>query len=103
MALTEHQDIPNKPVVNAPWTFRRLLGGGVTAVSTAFVKVFASPFEWILAFSVIVIAVGELTNANLSLFFYLFAFILLFCLIIKSIINSTPSQLSDAIEKEKKK
>ena len=103
MALTSEQNIPNKPVTHEPWTFRRLLGGGVTAISTAFTKVFASAFEWLLAFSVIIIATGELTNAKLSYFFYVFASVLLVYLIVRNIANSMPEELSKSIQDKKEK
>ena len=62
---------------------RRLFGGGIGAISTAFTKVFISPFEWLLTFSMLVIAVGELGDFNLTPFFYWVSGVLLACVIIR--------------------
>lgn len=62
---------------------RRLLGGGIATISSAFTKVFTSPFEWLLTFSMVIIAVGELGNAHLSPFFYWVGAVLLACVVLR--------------------
>lgn len=75
MALTEQQDIPKKPEVREPWTFRRLFpfAGAISAIA----KVFVSPFDILLGFLVFIIGISELFGRHLSWFFWLFTVLIL--------------------------
>ena len=72
MAITSEQNIPNKPVVSEPWTFRKLLSG--TAVVSTLAKVFVNPLDVLFAFCVVVMAVLEFVGREASTFFLLLTF-----------------------------
>ena len=75
MALTEQQDIPKKPVVAEPWTFKRLFpfSGAVSAIT----KVFVNPFDVLLGFIILVIGLVELFGRHVSWGFYILAILIL--------------------------
>ena len=82
MGLTHKQDLPGAPKSETQgWTAKTLwsLGG----LAKSFSKTFESPFEWMLAFCLLVIASAELTSTHLSWFFYTVAIILLLCVIVR--------------------
>ena len=76
MAITSEQNIPNKPVVSEPWTFKRLLSSPTQVVAT-LAKVFVNPFEVLFAFALVVMAVLELLGREASTFFLILTFWLL--------------------------
>lgn len=67
MALTEKQDIPNKPEVREPWTFKRLFpfSGAVSSIA----KAFGNPFDVLLGYLVFIIGIAELIGRRVSWFF----------------------------------
>ncbi|KKT20016.1 MAG: hypothetical protein UW07_C0044G0014 [Candidatus Nomurabacteria bacterium GW2011_GWF2_43_8] len=75
MALTAQQDIPNKPEVKEPWTFRRLFpfAGAVSAIT----KVFVNPLDILLGFIILVIGLVELFGRHVSWGFYILAILIL--------------------------
>ena len=75
MALTEQQDILQKPVVKEPWTMRRLFPFLGTA--SAFAKVFANPFDMMLGFLVLVFGLTELLGREVSWMFLAFSVLVL--------------------------
>ena len=75
MALTNQQDIPNKPEVREPWTIRRLFPFAVIASTIS--KAFVNPFDILLGFTIFVIGIGELFNRRASWEFYALAVIVL--------------------------
>lgn len=104
--MAERQDLPNRPQPKAEWSMRRLFGGGIGAISTAFTKVFVSPFEWLLTFSMVVIAIGELGDFNLSGFFYWVSAVLLACVILRrafSAMGELPDEAVNVVDHSKKK
>lgn len=98
MGLASKQDIPGAPKLESQgWSAKTLwsLGG----LAKSFSKTFESPFEWMLAFCLLVIASAELTSTNLSWFFYTVAIILLLCVIVRRAMAG----MNEPIIKEKKK
>jgi hypothetical protein len=75
MALTAQQNIPEKPIVSEPWTFRRLFpfAGAVTTLS----KVFINPFDVLLGYLVFILGAAELLGRHVSWFFWVFAILIL--------------------------
>jgi hypothetical protein len=68
MALTNQQDIPNKPTVSEPWTFKKLLS--FNAAVTNLSKVFVNPLEVLLGFVVLVIGLAILFGRTVPVLFY---------------------------------
>ena len=75
MALTNQQDIPNKPEIKEPWTIRRLFPFAVIASTIS--KAFTNPFDILLGFMVFVIGSGELLQRRASWEFYVLAILIL--------------------------
>ena len=67
MALTADQDLPTKPQEKAEWTFKRIFSPAALSV---LAKVFVNPFDIILGFLVVVISIAEMTDKDLSHFFW---------------------------------
>ena len=74
MALTEQQDIPEKPKVNEPWSFKRLLSFGTI---TTLAKVFINPFDVLLGYLVFILGIAELLGRSVSSFVWTFAVLVL--------------------------
>ena len=55
MAITNQQDIPERPVVSEPWTFKRLLPLNLVS---ALSKTFVNSFDVLLGFIVFVFGVA---------------------------------------------
>lgn len=75
MALTNQQDIPSKPEVREPWTFKRLFP--FVAAVTSFTKVFVNPFDILLGYLVVVLSIAELLSIHVSGLIWTFAVLLL--------------------------
>ena len=75
MALTSQQDIPNKPIAQEPWTFKRLFpfAGAVTTLT----KVFINPFDVLLGYLVLILGIAELLGRHISWFFWAFTTLIL--------------------------
>lgn len=75
MALTQNQNLPNKPENAQEWTFKKLFGGGaVSAVS----KVFTNPFDVLLGYLILVVGVAELIGRHISWYLWVLITLLLF-------------------------
>ena len=90
MALTSHQDIPEKPKVAEPWTFRRLFP--FSGVATSLTKVFASPLDVLLGYLVFIIGIAELTGRDTSWFLWVLTVLIL----VSSILERHIGILSDS-------
>ncbi len=75
MALTSHQDIPEKPKVNEPWTFRRLFP--LAGVASSLTKSFTSPLDVLLGYLVFVLGLAELLGREVSWFLWVFSILIL--------------------------
>ena len=75
MALTEKQDIPIKPIVKEPWTFRRLFP--FAGSTTALAKTFVNPLEILLGYLVFILGVTELFGRSVSWMFWIFTTLIL--------------------------
>lgn len=73
MGRAVDQNIPVKPVVSEPWTFRKLFSSPTNVVTT-LAKVFVNPFDVLFAFALIVMAVLELFGREASTLFILLTF-----------------------------
>lgn len=63
MALTEQQNIPEKPRVSEPWTFKRLFSlGAVTTIT----KTFTNPFDILLGFLILTSGIIEIIGQHIS-------------------------------------
>src|SRR3990167_4845972 len=105
MGMAERQDIPNRPAEKSEWSLRRIFGGTGATLSKAFTQVFVSPFEWLLTFSLFVIAIGELGDFNLSPFFYWVSGVLLACVILRrafSAMGEIPDIAEHTVDHKKK-
>mgnify|MGYP001607587443 CR=1 FL=1 len=72
MALTEKQDIPEKPKeTQEPWSFRRLFPFKATVSSLT--KSFTTPFSILLVFQILIIGVSELIGKQVSSRMYILA------------------------------
>lgn len=76
MALTADQDIPNKPIPNEPWTFRKLFSSGGKATTT-LAKVFVTPSQVLLAVLVLTLVAMQLLGKQATLGFQAFTFLVL--------------------------
>lgn len=74
MALTNQQNIPDKPVVREPWTFRRLFSFGAV---TTLAKVFVNPFDILLGYLVLILGIAELAGRQVSWFLWAFTILIL--------------------------
>lgn len=74
MSLTSMQDIPNKPEVREPWTFRRLFSFGAI---TTLAKVFSNPFDVLLGYLVFILGIAELFGRRVSWFMWVFTILIL--------------------------
>jgi len=83
MGLAANQEIPNKPVPQEPWTFRRLFpfGGAISTLS----KVFTSPLEILLGFAILILGLVALFGRPTPILFYILTFILLLCVIFERV------------------
>ena len=97
MALTNQQDIPNKPEVREPWTFKRLFP--FSGAVTSFAKVFVNPFDVLLGYLVFVLGIAELLGRHTSWFFWALTVLIL----IADIIERRTGILSDTKKEEKPK
>ena len=75
MALTAQQNIPEKPKISEPWTFRRLFP--FAAMASTLSKVFINPFDILLGFIILVIGLVELMGKDVSWGFYILAVLIL--------------------------
>lgn len=74
MALTESQNIPNKPEKVEPWTFKRLVSfGAIKDIS----KIFTTPFEILLGFLILVFGINELISDGISLLFWILIMVII--------------------------
>jgi len=62
MAITNQQDIPERPVVSEPWTFKRLLPLNLVS---ALSKTFVNSFDVLLGFIVLVFGVAILIESQI--------------------------------------
>lgn len=85
MPLANNLEYDKRKTESQPWTKRVLLTLG--GISNSISKVFDSPLEWLLAFCLIVIAVGELSGVHLSWFFYTAGSILLTSVLLRRLIE----------------
>lgn len=76
MALTADQDIPNKPEVREPWSFRRLFSFGA---ANTLAKVFTNPFDILLGFLVLIVGITELLGRRISWPMWVFIILILLC------------------------
>ncbi|MEX2053928.1 MAG: hypothetical protein WD883_00010 [Candidatus Colwellbacteria bacterium] len=74
MALTEQQNIPEKPVKSEPWTFRKLFS---SSGADSLVKTFSSPLEVMFGYMVIIIGIAILFGQSVPTLFYGLSFCLL--------------------------
>lgn len=96
MALTSEQNIPSKPEVHEPWTFRRLFtfAGAVTALTKSFVN----PLDVLLGYLVFILGISELIGNRVSWFFWVLTLLILLC----CVLERHTGLLSDAKKEEKK-
>lgn len=96
MGLTDKQELPNKPIVKEPWTFKRLFPFGGTA--SAIAKTFTSPIEVIFGFMVLVTGIAEVIGQRPSWMWYVLTLLVLTVLVgtpyVASLINK-PSESDD--------
>ncbi len=97
MALTNEQDIPEKPKVKEPWTKRRLFpfAGGISSLT----KIFVNPFDVMLGYLVFILGAVELFGRHVSWAFWLFTILILFI----SFIEKYRKEVVDSNEKIKDK
>ena len=95
MALAKDQDIPEKPkVAEEPWSFRRLFP--MKATAHALAKNFTNPFDTLLAFLILIIGVGQLSNIEISWMTYLLTALIL----IADVIERHKSLIITEVKKE---
>lgn len=86
MALTNDQDIPEKPKqIPEPWTFQRLFP--LKATVSALTKSFTTPFDILLVFQILIIGTSELIGRQVSWMLYLLTALIL---------------IADVVERQKK-
>lgn len=74
MPITNQQDIPNKPKISEPWTFKQIFS--VAGVISTALKQF-TVLQLFAAFALAVAAVGELTGRPVSIFWYIILLVIL--------------------------
>lgn len=67
MALTNQQNIPNKPAPQEPWTIKSLLNSGI---QTTLSKAFVNPFDILLGYLILTFGITEILNDTVSLLFW---------------------------------
>lgn len=85
MAMASKLDIPEKPKVVEPWTFKRLFPFKGTV--SALAKNFTNPFDALLAFLILIIGIAELSGSQVSWMTYILTGFIL---------------IADVIERQKK-
>lgn len=73
--MAQAQETPLKKQESATWSARRLFP--VAAITSSITKMFSTPFEALLALSVVSIAVAEILDNHVSWLFYVLTFMLL--------------------------
>lgn len=68
MGLASKQELPPLKKESAPWSIRHLLSSAPIVAS--FTKSFSNPFEWLLAYMLLIIGAGELLGRHISWIFY---------------------------------
>ena len=83
MPITERQDIPSKPQVSEPWTFKRLFP--FKAAASAFSKVlpFFSPLEILFSYLVVILSLAEVVGRRVSWFVWILTFLIFFASLVE--------------------
>lgn len=76
MSITENQDLPSRPEEEKKWTTKKLFPAA--AIASVITKVFASPFDILLGFTILILGLIELFGRHASWGFYVLAVLLLF-------------------------
>ena len=63
MALTQDQNIPERPKISEPWTVKRLFSSPVIGT---IAKAFVNPFHILLGFAVLIMGIVELSGGDIS-------------------------------------
>lgn len=74
MALTNQQDIPEKPRASEPWTFRRLFP--FKGAISVFTKTFTNPFDMLLGYLVVILSIAEVFGRRVSWFIWILTFLI---------------------------
>jgi hypothetical protein len=75
MGMTSEQQLPLQKTEKSEWSIRKLFP--FAAVTGAFAKTFINVFDVLLGFNLLILGVGELSNKDLSWFFYVLTVLLL--------------------------
>ena len=73
--MAQTQDAPLKKQESVPWSARRLFP--LAAITSSVAKMFSTPFETLLALSVVAISIAEILDNHVSWLFYVLTFMLL--------------------------
>jgi len=100
MPLTSEQNIPDKPKEKSePWTFRRLFP--FSSAITTLSKAFASPFDILLGYLMIVLSIAELIGRNVSWTMWILTALIFFAVVAEHYIKLKESKLEEKTKETK--
>jgi hypothetical protein len=96
MGIASKQELPQRPVEKAPWSFKRMFP--MAAMVSSFSKTFINPFDILLGFLVFVVGINELLEHRVSWMLWVFIILIL----LADLLERYKEQIAPSKKEEKK-